>query len=132
MSENRFQEIWNEADTAGRKAGLEVETTPFRVVQHSNPLDDNSPVVRAFGIIPGPCGFAWVIIKPAYSRFAKWLIASGKASVDSYYGGVHIWVSEFGQLMERKEAYARAFSEIIEKYKDELKLKSIWYGSRMD
>lgn len=56
----------------------------------------------------GPCGFAWVNVRPANGAIAKALVARFEACKDSY--GVTMWVSDFGQSMARKEAYARAFA----------------------
>jgi hypothetical protein len=61
----------------------------------------------------GPCGFAWVSIKPANSAVAKYLVAAGRARKNSYEGGVQIRVSDYGQSIARKEAYARAYAEVL-------------------
>lgn len=61
----------------------------------------------------GPCGFAWINVKPAYSAVAKELVKRGLARKDSYYGGVTVWVGDYGQSMARKSAYARAFADVL-------------------
>lgn len=90
-------------------------------------LDDNSPVRRQWIVNSGVCGFAWVIIKPGTSSFAKWLIKNGHAKTHHYYGGVCHYVSEFGQSMEKKEAYAAAFAKVLSE--NEIRAYS---DSRMD
>ena len=54
----------------------------------------------------------WVNIKPGNSRMANYLKSVGKAR-SSYYGGVDVWVSEFGQSMARKEDYGRAYASVL-------------------
>jgi len=61
----------------------------------------------------GPCGFAWVNIKPARGKFVKFLKDNNIGRKDCYYGGYTVWVSEFGQSMSRKENYARAFTSVL-------------------
>lgn len=62
-------------------------------------------------IADGACGFAWVNIKPGNSTFAKWLVANGHASKDSYYGGVSIWIFDYNQSVQRKAVHARFMAE---------------------
>lgn len=65
------------------------------------------------GVAPIPCGFAWIKVRPANSPFANWLKKNGHVRGVAYHGGVDIWVHEFGQSMQRKEAFAHAFAEVI-------------------
>jgi len=110
---NKFEKIYNEAHDAGMKAVQNLKVIPMFVTQHLNPIDDKSEVVESWYVEDGVCGFAWINVKPGTSSFAKWLVEKKIASHDSYYGGVTIWVSDFGQSMQKKEAYAHAFSSIL-------------------
>lgn len=76
----------------------------------SNEIDTSKPVHYVEG---GVCGFAWISIKPGNSRIANYLKRTGKGRRDSYYGGVTVWVSEYGQSMQRKEEYARAYAKVL-------------------
>lgn len=96
------------------KAAQAHTPTPMVVAQHANVLDDKSPVVAAYKVSGGVCGFAWVSIKPANSKFARWLLANNKARKDSYAGGVRLSVSLFNQSMELKEKYAYAFAKMLQ------------------
>jgi len=111
-----FRDIYTKAYNAGMKAGQEAIPTPMVVQTHANMLDDNSPVVQSEYISEGACGFAWVNVKPGYSKFAKWLKAMGYGDNDSYYKGVTVWVSEFGQSIARKEAFAHAFADVLKEF----------------
>jgi len=75
--------------------------------------NDSSPVVQQWTIPQGVCGFAWVNIKPGNHPFANWLKRNNHARKDEYYGGVTVWVSQYGQSMELKERYAHGFAEVI-------------------
>jgi hypothetical protein len=61
-------------------------------------------------------GFAWIIIKPGNSSFAKWLVKTGRARSDHYYGGVNVEISEHGQYLAANDEYAHAFADELMKY----------------
>jgi hypothetical protein len=108
------QELYDRADKAGREAAEACTPVPMHVVERANPLDDSSPIVKQYApVMSGVCGFAWVSIKPATSSFAKWLKKNELGRPDSYYGGLTVWVSNYGQSMEKKEAYAGAFAQVL-------------------
>jgi len=97
------------------------------VQQHADQCNDNSPVVQQWTVSEGVCGFAWIVIKPGTSSFARWLVKRELAKAH-YYGGVSIWVSLFNQSMERKERYAEAFAHVLR----DLYQVTAYAGSRMD
>lgn len=104
------------ADKAGKEAVAKLKVTPMVVQQHTNPMDDNSPVKQQWFIEDGVCGFAWVNIKPANSKFANWMKKMGYGRTDSYYGGLSYWIGDYGQSMQKKEAYANAFAGVLQEY----------------
>lgn len=110
-----FEAIYNEAHKAGNDAAMTKVPTPMVVAEHANPLDDNSPVRQAWLVNDGVCGFASVIVRPGTCAFARWLTKE-KGARKSYYGGTELWISAFGQSMERKEAYAGAFAAVLNKH----------------
>ena len=110
----QFQELYRAARDAGLAAAAACNPTPM-VVGHakslfSNEIDYAKPVEV---VADGVCGFAWIIVKPGNSKFANWLKKEGYGRPDTYYGGVCVWVSEFNQSMQKKEAYARAFARVL-------------------
>ena len=114
MGKPDYKGMVAKARAAGLAAVKDCVPIPMVVVQRADPLNDNSPVVKQYApVMDGPCGFAWVNVKPGNSAFAKYLKAEGLARSDSYEGGVTMWVSEFNQSMAKKEAYAYAFSEVL-------------------
>jgi len=124
-----FENIFEAADTAGREAVSKLDVRPM-VVGHAgvfdSKIDQTKPV---YYVADGVCGFAWVNIKPGNSKFANWLKKKGLARSDSYYGGVTIWVSEFNQSMQKKEAYAYAFAKVVD---EAGVVKQAYASSRMD
>ena len=102
LTEAEMYDIWERANAAGMKAGTEVRCEPMHLV--------NNRTGERFTVDEGPCGFAWVNVKPGTSRFAKFLKREEIARSDSYYGGVTIWCREFNQSHTRKAAWARAVS----------------------
>lgn len=113
LSTSECADLHARAHAAGYAAGSDFTPTPMHVVEHSNPLDDSSPVKRDYGLYAdGVCGFAWVNVRPGNSSFARWLTKTniGRAA---YEGGVQLWISHFGQSMERKSAYARAYAQVL-------------------
>jgi hypothetical protein len=105
-------ELYLTAHKAGLKALLAVTPSPVVVVERANPLDENSAIVDAEYVPGGLCGFAWVVIKPGSSDFARWLLRKGLARRREG-GGIQIWVGGGGQSVECKEVYARAFAEVL-------------------
>jgi hypothetical protein len=108
----QYELIWRRAHGAGLDAGEACTPTPMVVSQHANPLNDSSPVSKAWFVGDGACGFAWVVVRPGNCAFAKWLVKNGHAR-KAYGGGVQVWVSQFSQSMARKEAYASAFAKVV-------------------
>lgn len=123
-----FHAAFAKAVDAGLAAGAAKKPTPMIVTQHSNPLNDNSPPVKEWYVPEGPCGFAWVNVSPGNSPFANWL-KKNKIASKAYGGGVDIWISDFGQSVEQKEACASAMAKVLQM---ELGMSSIYATSRLD
>lgn len=121
-----FNALYQSAHQAGMEAVAKLQVTPMVVTQHSDPLNDASPVQKAWYVADGVCGFAWVVVKPATSKFARWLKAQ-KLARSAYGGGLQIWVSAFNQSMQKKEAYAGAFAAVLRSAGIDA-----WADSRMD
>lgn len=106
--------LYERAHEAGMAAGEASIPEPMIVVQRANPFDDNSPIVRQYEpVMDGPCGFAWIKVRPGNGSFARWLKRAGKVRGAAYHGGVDIWVGQFNQSATRKEAYASAFAAVL-------------------
>lgn len=126
---NEQMHLW--CDKAGKKAADEHTPQAMVVQQHKHVLDDNSPVVKEWHVAGGVCGFAWVNIKPGTCSFAKWLVKNGKGRSDSYYGGVTVWVGDYGQSMTTKQAYCGAYAKMYNALRPNMKSNAMPY-SRMD
>lgn len=114
LTKNQCHNIYVEAYEAGLKAGNEVGVPKFVVgdaIGLSNEIDYSKPTF----IMDGLCGFAWVTIKPARGALVNYL-KSRQVGSNGYYGGFEIWVREFGQSVDRKTAFARAFADVLNKY----------------
>lgn len=107
----KFAALYAAADAAGKAAAEKVTPVPMVVAQHANVLDDSSPIVKAWYVPSGVCGFAWVKVKA--TGFGKWAVAAGVGYKNSYEGGVSISVRHFGQSYEKKVAYAAAFANVL-------------------
>lgn len=106
------------AHRAGMAAGMAAQPDPMTVV--------DGTTGTAWTVPDGPCGFAWINI-PARGSFARWALDCGLMRKSSVQPGAFLRVHEFGQSMIRKEAYAKA-------YADRLNRAGIdaTYGSRLD
>ena len=115
LRERQFADILALAKAKGRHAAETCVPEPMIVVQHKNPWDMNSEIVKQYApVMDGVCGFAWITIKPANCAFANFI--KKREDVQShkgYYGGLEIWVGDYGQSMERKAAYAGAFAAVL-------------------
>ena len=109
---NQFSVLFTTARNAGLLAGEKAIPAPMVVCEHSNPLDDSSPVVRRYApILDGCCGFSWVSVK-GNTAFGRWAKKAGLAR-PGYPNGLHFWCHDFNQSLERKEAYSAAFAAVL-------------------
>lgn len=106
-----WQEIYDKAHNAGMEAVSKLKVIPMVVTGHANPLDDNSEVTEKYFVPDGPCGFASIKFA-ANTSFAKWAMKN-KLADKSYDRGAYIWVHQFNQSMQKKEAYAYAFARVL-------------------
>lgn len=115
LSRSESMALYAKADAAGRAAADACVPQPMYVVQRANPLDDNSPIVKAYApVMSGVCGYAWINISPGNSTFARYLKEQGLGDRDNYYGGVSVRVYGYGQSYEKKAAYAGAFAKVLQ------------------
>ena len=98
-SQHRWTADLHEAHLAGLAAAEALTPEPMTVVGRD----------RTFFVEGGVCGFARVEVRPRTSAWAKWLRLNGWRSSD-YFKCVALNISDFGQSMQRKEAYAAAFA----------------------
>jgi hypothetical protein len=107
------QALFTKAHEAGMAALESASVSPMVVGSPSTPLgSDIDPSKPVYFVPEGPCGFAWVVVRPGNSSFARWLTQTGKGS-RHYGGGVSVWVRQGGQSVQRKEAYAQAFAGVL-------------------
>jgi hypothetical protein len=121
-----WEKLYEAANSVGLRKGKEHKPQPMVIyrakgVFDNSPADDNRYVVEG-----GPCGFAWVTIKPATQSFVRWL-KKNDIGRKSYYGGWDVPINEHGQSIERKIAHAKAMKDLLES----ANIKC-YVGSRMD
>lgn len=109
-----FESLYQKADNEGRIAVNNATIVPMVVGTaksiFSNEIDETMPT---YFVSDGVCGFAEIIVKPGNCPFANFL-KKNKLAEKRYCGpGVSIWVSDFDQSLQKKEAYARAFAKVL-------------------
>lgn len=107
--------IYAEAHKSGQLAVEKITVAPMIVQQHANPLDDNSDVIKQYYVADGVCGFASINVKPANSKFAKFIVQNNLGH-KSIYGGVFMSIRDYNQSLQKKEAYAYAFADVLNKH----------------
>lgn len=107
-----FESLFKAAKAAGVNAGLAAVPAPMVVSEHANPLNDNSAINRMWVVADGPCGFAWINVRPGNSAFAKWVVKVGFGR-KAYEGGVNIYIHDHNQSIVRKEAHAYAMADVL-------------------
>ena len=100
----QFADLIERATAAGIDAGVKCAPIPMDVIDRAGG--------QLWRIDDGACGFAWVTVKPANCAFANWAKRTGIMR-PAYGGGVQYWVSEFGQSVDRKSAFAGAFADVL-------------------
>lgn len=93
---------WQDALMAGAAAVSDLTVTPMTVVGRDG----------CYHVEGGVCGFARVEVRPRTSAWAKWLKRHGWYSSD-YHRCVYMNVSDYGQSMQRKEAFAMAVAGFL-------------------
>jgi hypothetical protein len=114
LTKNQCHNIYVEAYEAGLNAGKDADTPKF-IVGDAIGLSDEIDFSKKTYILDGLCGFAWINISPARGAFVNYL-KSRQVGSKGYYGGYEIWVREFGQSVDRKTAFARAFCDVLHKH----------------
>ncbi len=125
MTEQQAHDIYVEAYEAGVQAANSIQPRPM-IVQQVGLDDQPFPGTEPEIVWDGLCGFAWVVIKPARGPFVNYLKKRGVGD-KHYEGGWNIWISEYNQSYERKEAHADAMAEIFRKHG-----LNAYAGSRLD
>lgn len=122
---NNFAELFKLARVVGMEAGLNKRPVPMAIVA-ADLLGRPLPGAQVHVVDEGCCGFAWVKIFPGNCPAANAAKRLGLAR-KAYGGGVEIWVSDFGQSLERKDAYALSYASVLQA----AGIKA-YAGSRMD
>lgn len=122
-----FATVYEQADAAGKAAAAALKPVPMVVGQavgiFSNEIDYSKPT---YFVEDGVCGFAWVAFK-GNTEFGRWA-KKNKIAKPGYPSGLQIWISDYNQSMQLKEAYAKAFAETLRANG----VADAYYSSRMD
>ena len=108
-TEREMSALFDAANIAGVLAAKAVTPEPMHVVGHD---PRTGMKIRYEPVLDGVCGFAWVKIRPATSRFARWLKRTDKGS-SAYGGGLMVWISDHRQSLTLKAAHARAMADVL-------------------
>ena len=121
-----FRPIYKAAKEAGLAAGNASVPVPM-IVGSAKSLfgDEMDPAKPQYYIEGGVCGFARIAFAGNIA-FGRWAKKMGYARA-GYPKGLYISVGEFGQSLQRKEAYAGAFAKVLRENGIEA-----WMESRMD
>ena len=116
-----FEDLYAKAHDAGLAAGNAARCTPMVVRNGSiringEPLHPDQDAGAIIDVVAdGVCGFASVVVHPATCSFARWY-AKAHGGKRAYGGGICVKrVGEFNQSLTRKEAYAHAFAEVLQR-----------------
>ena len=114
-----YKKILAYAHNAGMAAGSAKVATPMTLVDSDLFVN---PIGKTYYVPEGPCGFAYVITNEhGNGKFVKYLKSSSNgyrgAGEKYYYGGYYVTnPNEFGQSVEKKEAYADAYAKVLNDY----------------
>lgn len=96
-----FKALVERADAAGRAAADRITPTPMVVSGHG----------QTWYVPQGACGFAWVSFA-GNTAFGRWAKQQGLTR-PGYPKGLMIWVSQYNQSVDLKEAYAHGFAAVL-------------------
>lgn len=113
LTQAQLADIFARAHAAGMAAGQGAKVQAMTVGSPTTPFGNTIDYSKETYHVPdGPCGFAWVTIRPANCTAAKYAKTTLGARA-GYYGGIEISCRYFNQSMARKEAYCYAFAEVL-------------------
>lgn len=98
-----FAELVARAHAAGMQAGIDCMPIPMAVMDELNG--------QLWRVDDGACGFAWISFA-GNTAFGRWAKKQGIAR-PHWPSGLCVWVSEFGQSVDRKTAYAGAYARVL-------------------
>ena len=113
VREARFEALVARAEAAGNEALVAATPTPMVVTETDVITGRPTEGGKSWYVSEGVCGFAWIKVRPGTSSFARWAVKNSPGWRKSYGGGIDRWVSEGRQSMTRKEAFARAYAEVL-------------------
>ena len=99
------------AEAAGKQAAEAAKPVPMVVYEAQALSNVPKEGGQSWYCAEGMCGFAWIEFA-GNTSFGKWMKKAGKARTQ-YPKGMCVWVSEYGQSVERKEAYAAAYAKVL-------------------
>lgn len=105
--------LYERAHEAGLAALNGASPTPMVVFEAEGLSNQPKPGGQRWYESEGACGFAWVVVYPGNSSFARRMKAAGHGSAEYGGGWMVKWVSEGGQSVDRKSAYAQGFAEVL-------------------
>ena len=115
-----LNEVITKATIAGNEAVTKAKVIPMVVGSakglFSNEIDYSKPTEY---VADGVCGFAWINVYPEFKGNTKLgkeerkVLEAAGFSKNEYEKNYQRWVSEFNQSMQKKEAFARAFSKVL-------------------
>lgn len=114
--EVRHQEIITEMSHVAMLAYENAQPTPMVVYETEGLTDIPKEDGKSWYVSDGPCGFAWIVIKPATCSFARWC-AKNDIGHAAYEGGwiipSFVLVPGEGQSYERKRAAMWAAARVL-------------------
>jgi len=114
-NDRKFGALLKQAEEAGLEAGNAASPTPMLVGSPTTPFgNDIDPTKTTYFVAGGACGFAWVHVK-GNTSFGRWASQSPRSGFrkSEYHGGLIRACHDFGQSMERKEAYCAAYAKVL-------------------
>ncbi len=107
-----FSHLHAQAHAAGHAAATGIRPRPMIVGSPTTPFGNDIDYSKTtYYCDEGTCGFAWISF-PANKPFGRWAQKNIKVS-KHYPSGICIWVSDYGQSLERKSAYAQAYAKVL-------------------
>lgn len=120
MQNFEFRKLCDKADVEGRAAVAEVVTRAVLIYQETYPFSGEMDKTKpSYTLDDFPCGFSWILVYPAnkgntrLGKEERKLLESVGFRKNDYEKTYRLWVSDFNQSMQKKEAYARAYAKVL-------------------
>ena len=115
-TDDEMTRVWVYANRLAHEAVVGATIVPMTVCEADVLTGEPLKGGQSWFVPDGPCGFAWIVVRPATGRFARWLKSENIGRYGSYERGIVIWISQYNQSIQKKSIHAWKLAETLRSF----------------